>query len=190
MSNGLRRRKKRTAATIHEQTDSPRGSIGTTLSRLERHGLVRHKGDYWAAARDDRLASYTAMILGVEAVEERYADDGYAADSDWAEDLEGLEFGAERQVVLPQGTVVVGPDRVGPRGRRPYIVLSNAAHSFHGQEYIAVACATTEREEAVPMNEHIIEGSLPKVTFVSPGRSSRSKRRRCRRPWPASTSAV
>ena len=43
-----------TPAELHEQTGVARGSVGPTLSRLEDAGLVRHKGDYWAVAEDDR----------------------------------------------------------------------------------------------------------------------------------------
>lgn len=50
-----------TQTEIHERTGIPRGSVGTTLSRLEARGLVRHRGRYWAIAEDDRLASYAAQ---------------------------------------------------------------------------------------------------------------------------------
>jgi hypothetical protein len=76
-----------TPAELHEQTGIPRGSIGPTLSRLEDAGLVRHKGDYWAAAEDDRLAAASAAVLGLQAIEERYSDDWYANNPDWAADL-------------------------------------------------------------------------------------------------------
>lgn len=76
-----------TPAELHEQTGIPRGSTGPTLSRLEDAGLVRHKGDYWAAAEDDRLAAASAAVLGLQAIEERYSDDWYANNPDWAADL-------------------------------------------------------------------------------------------------------
>lgn len=50
-----------TQTEIHEATNVVRGSVGTTLSRLEDRGLVRHRGRYWAVAEDDRLASYAAQ---------------------------------------------------------------------------------------------------------------------------------
>jgi transcription initiation factor IIE alpha subunit len=50
-----------TQTEIHEATGIKRGSVGAVLSRLEDRGLVRHRGRYWAAAEDDRLASYAAQ---------------------------------------------------------------------------------------------------------------------------------
>lgn len=55
-------------AEIHEATDIPRGSVGTTLRRLEERGLVRHKQPYWAV--DSRgLEAYEAVLRSLEAVE-------------------------------------------------------------------------------------------------------------------------
>ncbi len=79
-----------TPAEIHERTGVARGSINPTLSRLEAVGLVRHKGDYWAASEDDRLAAASASLLGIDAVEDDYSDDWYASNSDWADDLPDL----------------------------------------------------------------------------------------------------
>ena len=64
-----------TPAELHDQTDIPRGSINPTLARLERAGLVRHKGDYWAAQDDDRIATATASVIGLAAVADTYDDD-------------------------------------------------------------------------------------------------------------------
>lgn len=50
-----------TQTEIHEATGIKRGSVGAALSRLEDRGLVRHRGRYWAIAKDDRLASYAAQ---------------------------------------------------------------------------------------------------------------------------------
>ena len=50
-----------TQTEIHEATDIPRGSVGVVLSRLDERGLVRHRGRYWAIAKDERLASYAAQ---------------------------------------------------------------------------------------------------------------------------------
>ena len=46
---------------IAEGTGINRGSVGAVLSRLEARDLVRHKGRYWAIAKDDRLAAYAAQ---------------------------------------------------------------------------------------------------------------------------------
>lgn len=64
-----------TPKEISEGTDIPRGSVGTTLSRLEERGLVRHKAPYWAIGDDDRLAAYEGMLHSLEAIEDRYGDD-------------------------------------------------------------------------------------------------------------------
>lgn len=84
-----------TPAELHERTGVSRGSVNPTLSRLEDVGLVRHKGDYWAAAEDDRLAAASASILGVRSVAERHDDDWYARNSDWAEELPDVSEGGE-----------------------------------------------------------------------------------------------
>lgn len=50
-----------TQTEIHEATEIPRGSVGVVLSRLEEQGLVRHRGRYWAIAKDERLAAFAAQ---------------------------------------------------------------------------------------------------------------------------------
>lgn len=79
-----------TPAELHDQTDIPRGSINPTLARLERAGLVRHKGDYWAAADDDRIAAAAASVIGLTAVAETYDGDWYARNEGWSDDLADL----------------------------------------------------------------------------------------------------
>ena len=79
-----------TPAELHEQMDIPRGSVNPTLARLERAGLVRHKGDYWAAADDDRLAAASAAVLGLEAVHDAHSDDWYGQNPGWDADLTDL----------------------------------------------------------------------------------------------------
>lgn len=56
-----------TPKEIAEATDVPRGSVGTTLTRLLDRDLVSHKEPYWAIGDDDRLATYSAMLHGLEA---------------------------------------------------------------------------------------------------------------------------
>jgi DNA-binding transcriptional ArsR family regulator len=80
-----------TPKEIHEATGVARGSVGTTLKRLEERELVKHKGDYWAAGEDDRLAVYAAMALGFEAIEERYGEDWYGRNPGWADELDDLD---------------------------------------------------------------------------------------------------
>ncbi len=57
-----------TPAEIHEATGVPRGSVGTTLDRLDDRDLVRHKEPYWAANRQG-IEAYEAVLRGLEAVE-------------------------------------------------------------------------------------------------------------------------
>lgn len=71
-----------TPKEISNRTTIPRGSVGTTLARLEERGLVRHKEPYWAIGGDDRLAAYASMLHGVTAAEERFEDEYWG---DWEE---------------------------------------------------------------------------------------------------------
>jgi Mn-dependent DtxR family transcriptional regulator len=80
-----------TPKEIHEAADVARGSVSTTLSRLEERGLVRHKGEYWAAETDDEIASRVGSILGMTTVSEQFSDDWYANNPDWADELPDLD---------------------------------------------------------------------------------------------------
>lgn len=79
-----------TPREIHEATGVARGSVGPTLDRLAEHGLVRHKGEYWAAPSDDRLAAAVSIALSMDTVRERFGDDWYGRHPDWADDLPDL----------------------------------------------------------------------------------------------------
>ena len=79
-----------TPKEIHRATGVARGSVGPSLRRLAEHGFVRHKGEYWAAADDDRLASLASVALSIDAVEGRYGADWYGRTPDWADDLPDL----------------------------------------------------------------------------------------------------
>jgi len=46
---------------IAEETGVNTGSISVVLARLEERGLVRHRGQYWTVADDDRVGQYVAM---------------------------------------------------------------------------------------------------------------------------------
>jgi len=75
-------------AEIHEATEVPRGSVGTTLRRLEERGLVQHKEPYWAV--DPRsIDVYEAVLRSVEAVEASTTYDW--GDTDPAEYRIGLD---------------------------------------------------------------------------------------------------
>lgn len=75
-----------TPKEIAEATDVPRGSVGTTLARLEEDDLVRHKEPYWSVREDDRLGAYAAMLHGLEAAEDRFEDDDWRGWRDHAVD--------------------------------------------------------------------------------------------------------
>lgn len=79
-----------TPKEIADSTDMPRGSVGTTLARLEENDLVRHKEPYWSLGEDDRLGAYAAMIHGLGTAQDRFGDD------DWS--------GWEARAVDPRGT--------------------------------------------------------------------------------------
>lgn len=69
-----------TPKEISEATDVPRGSVGTTLARLEDRDLVRHKEPYWAIGDDDRLAVYAGMFASLDAISDRHGGDEWG---DW-----------------------------------------------------------------------------------------------------------
>lgn len=75
-----------TPKEIAEATGVPRGSVGTTLARLEENDLVRHKEPYWSLGEDDRLGAYAAMMHGLETAEDRYGDDDWSGWRDHAVD--------------------------------------------------------------------------------------------------------
>ena len=64
-----------TPSEIHDAIDVPYGSIGPTLSRLEKRGLVQHKAPYWALGHEDHLATYARMHSTIEAIEERFGSE-------------------------------------------------------------------------------------------------------------------
>lgn len=77
-----------TQTELAEATGIQRGSLGTVLSRLESHDLIRHRDRYWIIADDDRLASVSAASLGLRSVAESYENDWYARNPDWADDFD------------------------------------------------------------------------------------------------------
>jgi DNA-binding IclR family transcriptional regulator len=84
-----------TPGELARETGVPEGSVGPTLARLERAGLVRHKQPYWAAVEDDRLAAATASVVGLTATADRFDGDYYARTDDWDDDLPDLSDEAE-----------------------------------------------------------------------------------------------
>lgn len=80
-----------TPKEISQETNIPRGSVGTTLARLEERSLVRHKEPYWAIGDDDRLAAYEGMLQGLEAIEDRHGDDNWEGWEETAVDPRNLD---------------------------------------------------------------------------------------------------
>jgi hypothetical protein len=60
---------------IVDGVEVPKGSVGPTLKRLERHGLVTHRGRYWKIA-DAEHATASAARLGAAVVDAR--DGGFS----------------------------------------------------------------------------------------------------------------
>ena len=54
---------------IVDAVDVPRGSVGPTLTRLEKRGLIEHRGHYWKID-DAEHASVSAGILGAVTADE------------------------------------------------------------------------------------------------------------------------
>lgn len=89
------------AGEIAEELEMPRGSVGTTLSRLESRGFVRHKGEYWAI-NPEAYDAHTASIIGLKAVAEQFEGDYYDRNPDWDADLPDL---SEQEKDEESGTV-------------------------------------------------------------------------------------
>lgn len=83
-----------TPKEITEATGLPRGSVGTTLARLEEHDLVRHKEPYWSISEDDRLGAYAAMLHGLETARDRFEDDDWSGWQERAVDPRSTGAGA------------------------------------------------------------------------------------------------
>lgn len=55
------------------------------------------------------------------------------------------------------------------RADRPWFVLSDDRHPFHGQEYVVIGITTTEREEAIQLApDDWAVGGLPRTSYASP----------------------
>lgn len=52
---------------------------------------------------------------------------------------------------------------------RPWLVVSDDTHPFHGEEYLVVGITTTRRDEAIELtNQDWRVGGLPDQSYVSP----------------------
>jgi mRNA-degrading endonuclease toxin of MazEF toxin-antitoxin module len=69
----------------------------------------------------------------------------------------------------PRGTIVKGPDVIGPHSARPWLVVSDESHPFSYGECLVAAVTTTARDRAVELSpERFASGSLPRQSSVSP----------------------
>jgi len=78
------------ASELAEELDIPRGSVGTTLRRLQQRGFVRHKGKYWAI-NVEAYDAHTASEIGLQAVADQFEGDYYDENPDWDSDLPDLD---------------------------------------------------------------------------------------------------
>ena len=70
--------------------------------------------------------------------------------------------------MLRRGSVVVASDPYGHTPRRPYLILSDEAHPFAGEQYIAVGITTKEYPPPISLEGGFVEGGLSERSFVSP----------------------
>jgi mRNA-degrading endonuclease toxin of MazEF toxin-antitoxin module len=69
----------------------------------------------------------------------------------------------------PRGTIVKGPDVIGPHSARPWLVVSDESHPFSDEECLVAAVTTTARDRAIELGpERFASGSLPRQSYVSP----------------------
>jgi mRNA-degrading endonuclease toxin of MazEF toxin-antitoxin module len=72
-------------------------------------------------------------------------------------------------VAYAQGAIVVADDPFGNTPKRPYLIVSNTEHPFHGEEYITAGITTTARSAALELTaERFGHGRLPRTSYVSP----------------------
>lgn len=72
-------------------------------------------------------------------------------------------------MTYPLGGIVIARDPFGAGTDRPYLIISNDSHPFHGEEYVTTVVTTMERDRAIPLPDDVFtEGSLPRRSFVSP----------------------
>jgi hypothetical protein len=64
---------------------------------------------------------------------------------------------------------VVWHDGLFRSSGRPWLVLSDDGHPFHGEEYLVAGLTTTVREDAIPLDDSDwTVGGLPRKSHVSP----------------------
>jgi len=68
-----------------------------------------------------------------------------------------------------RGTVVKGPDLLGPHEYRPYVCLSAETPPFRDEEAVYAVVTTTRRSAAIPLAAtDFTSGGLPRESYVNP----------------------
>jgi mRNA-degrading endonuclease toxin of MazEF toxin-antitoxin module len=68
-----------------------------------------------------------------------------------------------------RGTVVKGPDLLGPHDYRPYVCLSTDDPPFRDEEPVYAVVTTTRRSAAIPLaSTDFTSGGLPRESYVNP----------------------
>lgn len=68
-----------------------------------------------------------------------------------------------------RGTVVKGPDLLGPHTHRPYVCLSTVDPPFRDEEAVYAVVTTTRRSAAIPLAPaDFTSGGLPRESYVNP----------------------
>jgi mRNA interferase MazF len=68
-----------------------------------------------------------------------------------------------------RGSVVKGPDLLGPHEYRPYVCLSTADPPFRDEEAVYAVVTTTGRSAAIPLAAtDFMSGGLPQESYVNP----------------------
>jgi mRNA interferase MazF len=68
-----------------------------------------------------------------------------------------------------RGTIVKGPDLLGPHEHRPYVCLSTANPPFRDEEAVYAVVTTTRRSAAIPLAAtDFTSGGLPRESYVNP----------------------
>lgn len=64
---------------------------------------------------------------------------------------------------------VVWHDGLSRGSDRPWLVVSDDEHPFHGEEYLVIGITTTDRDDAIELrNDNWTVGGLPGRSYVSP----------------------
>lgn len=68
-----------------------------------------------------------------------------------------------------RGTVVKGPDLLGPHDHRPYVCLSTDEPPFRDEEAVYAVVTTTRRSAAIPLTAtDFTNGGVPRDSYVNP----------------------